>query len=442
MKKLYVTVLLAALFTTSLSAQSDITNDTLVQNGDNVVVTFEVRTDDNSIPRNRKEVILPYLYNGKDTLFLDPVEIYGKNRFKRERQEYHIAGDKDWALGDNQIMKGEVYEYTAQARMKRWMKPAYLGIKRQMVGCACENDLADQPLGQFAFKEPELPARRIPQPQLVNASKEWAIGDDEMEIIFKVSKAEIDPEVYGNAVTFGKILDAVDNIYSNQNMKIEKIEVAGYASPEGTSSFNKWLGENRAKALIDYIISKRPQYGLTADHFRIVNGEENWDGLKRLLQSSGIEEKEEVISVIEDSSLTAETKKSKIKSMDSGRVWKKMLEEIYPQLRCARYLAIYYDSSVDNVIDVVNSANQMIVQGRASEAYELAMTVQSDSRVYNTIGSALMAQGRFEEAMPWFEKAKEFAPQQAQANIDAINAEYDYENQQKQALQEYLRKFE
>jgi Tfp pilus assembly protein PilF len=84
----------------------------------------------------------------------------------------------------------------------------------------------------------------------------------------------------------------------------------------------------------------------------------------------------------------------------------------------------------------------MIVQGRASEAYELAMTVQSDSRVYNTIGSALMAQGRFEEAMPWFEKAKEFAPQQAQANIDAINAEYDYENQQKQALQEYLRKFE
>lgn len=442
MKKIYVTVLLASLFTTSLSAQSSITNDTLVQNGDNVVVTFEVRTDDNSIPRNRKEVILPFLYNGKDTLFLDPVEVYGKNRFKRERQEYHIAGDKDWTLGENQILKGDVYEYMAQAMMKRWMKPAYLGIKRQMIGCACENDLEEQTLGQFAFKEPELPARRIPQPQLVNASKEWAIGDDQMEIIFKVSKAEIDPEVSENAVTFGKILEAVDKIYSNPNMKIEKIEVAGYASPEGTSIFNKWLGENRAKALIDYIISNRPQYGLTSDNFKIINGEEDWDGLRRLLQSSGIEEREEVISVIENSSLTTEAKKSKIKQMDSGRVWKRMLDEIYPQLRCARYLAIYYDSSVDNVIDVVNSANQMIDQGNTAEAYELAMTVQEDSRVYNTIGAALMAQGRFEEAMPWFEKAKEFAPHQAQANIDAIIAEYDYEEQQKQALEEYLRKFE
>lgn len=353
MKKIMATAALVLGFSGLLGAQSKIVNDRIEQSGDNVVVTFEVQTEDNSIPKNRKEVIIPYLYNGKDTLYLDPLEVYGKNRFKRERQEYHIAGDKDWELGDNQILKGEVYQYAAQTGMKRWMKPAQLGIKRQMVGCACENDMPDEMLGQFAFQEPELPPRRIPSPVLADVSKQWAIGDDEMEIIFKVSKIDIDSSVFNNEITFGKILAAVDKIYSNPDFKVEKIQVAGYASPEGSPSFNNWLGENRAKALIDYIITHRPQYGLTKNHLEMVNGDENWAGLKRLLKDSDIGEKDEVIAIIDDNSLAGEVKKSRIKMMEGGKVWKKMLDEIYPHLRCARYLAVYYDSSDDNAVDII-----------------------------------------------------------------------------------------
>jgi len=442
MKKMIMTIVLAAGFIMNLNAQSKITNDRIEQNGDYVVVTFDVATEDNSIPKNRKEVILPYLYNGKDTLYLDPLEVYGKNRFKRERQEYHIAGDKDWELGENQIMKGEVYQYAAQTNLKRWMQPAQLGIKRQMVGCACENDMPDEMLGQFAFREPELPPRRIPSPVFADASRQWEMGDDEMEIIFKVSKIEIDSSVFNNEVTFGKILAAVDKIYSNPNFKVDKIQVAGYASPEGRPSFNNWLGENRAKALIDYIINHRPQYGLTRNHFEMVNGDENWAGLKRLLKGSDIEEKDEVIAIIDDSTLAGEQKKTKIKAMDYGRVWKKMLDEIYPHLRCARYLAVYYDSSDDKAVDIINGANEMLRNGLVDEGYEQIMKVQDDMRAYNTVGAALMLQGKFEEAMPWFEKAMEMNPQQAKANMDAINAEYKYEEEQRQAREEYLRRYE
>ena len=442
MKKMIMTIVLAAGFIMNLNAQSRITNDRIEQNGDYVVVTFDVATEDNSIPKNRKEVILPYLYNGKDTLYLDPLEVYGKNRFKRERQEYHIAGDKDWELGENQIMKGEVYQYAAQTNLKRWMQPAQLGIKRQMVGCACDDDMPDEMLGQFAFQEPELPPRRIPSPVLADASRQWEMGDDELEIIFKVSKIQIDSSVFNNEVTFGKILAAVDKIYSNPNFKVEKIQVAGYASPEGRPSFNNWLGENRAKALIDYIIDHRPQYGLTRNHFEMVNGDENWAGLKRLLKDSDIEEKDEVIAIIDDASLAGEQKKTKIKAMDYGRVWKKMLDEIYPHLRSARYLAVYYDSTDDKAVEVINGANEMLRNGLVDEGYEQIMKVQDDMRAYNTVGAALMLQGKFEEAMPWFEKAIEINPQQAKANMDAINAEYKYEEEQRQAREEYLKRYE
>lgn len=442
MKKMMMIMMLTFGFAAAASAQSRITNDKIERDGDYVVVTFDVATEDNSIPRNRKEVLLPYLYNGKDTLFLDPLEVYGKNRFKRERQEYHIDGDKDWELGENQIMKGETYQYTAQTNLKRWMKPAHLGIKRQMVGCACDNDMPDELFGQYVFQEPQLPARRILAPVLADASRQWAIGDDEMEIIFKVSKIEIDSSVFNNEVTFGKILAAVDKIYSNPDFKVEKIQVAGYASPEGRPSFNRWLGENRAKALIDYIITNRPQYGLTRNHFEMVNGDENWAGLKRLLRDSEVEEKEEVIAVIDDPDLAGEAKKARIKAMDGGRVWKKMLDKIYPHLRCARYLAVYYDSSDDEAVGVINGANEMLRNGQIEEGYEQIMTVQDDMRAFNTVGAALMLQGKFEEAMPWFEKALEMYPEQAQANIEAINAEFRYEEEQKKALEEYLKKYE
>lgn len=424
-------------------AQTIIMNEFMTHDGKDVTVTFDVDTDVKELPKNRKEIIMPYIYNGKDTLYMDVVEIYGKGRYKRERQINAINGDREWELGDNQTLKGEVYHYRAQVPLKRWMKTATLAIRRQMVGCTCEDELGDENLKQASlFEEPALPPRRIPDYILADASRQWDFGQDELEIIFKVSKIEIDSTVFNNEVTFGKILAAVDKIFSNPHYQLDKIKVAGYASPEGPPAFNRWLGENRAKALIKYIIAQRPQYGLTMDDFRIVNGEENWAGLRRVLEGSTMEGKERVIAIIDDPAIPNELKKDKIKWMDHGKTWKKMLDEIYPHLRSARYLAVYYDSVNDRAVDIINEANMLIREGRYAEAYDHVKPVDDDIRAYNTVGVALMMQGEFEKAMPWLKKALDGNTPQAQYNIDAINAEYEYEADQKKALEEYLKKYE
>ena len=444
MKKLFAAVMMMFGAVLLSDAQTVISNESLTHDGTNVTVTFDIDTDVKDLPSNRKEVIMPYIYNGKDTIYMDVVEIYGKGRYKRERQVNAIEGDKDWELGDNQTLKGEVYHYRAQAPLKRWMNPANLGIRRQLVGCACEKEWGEENIteGVPLFEEPALPARRIPEYVLVDASRAWDFGQDELEIIFKVSKIEIDSSVFNNEVTFGKILAAVDKIFSNPYYKIDKIEVAGYASPEGRPAFNKWLGENRAKALIDYIIEHRPQYNLTRDNFRIRNGEENWAGLRRVVATSDLEQKERVLQIIDDENIPGELKKDKIRWIDRAKTWKQMLKDIYPHLRCARYLAVYYDSTNDEAVDIINQANQLIREGKYAEAYEHIKPVDNDMRAYNTVGVALMMQGEFEKAMPWFEKALEANTPSAQQNIDAINAEYEFEAQQKQLLEEYLKKYD
>lgn len=444
MKKILTAAMI--LFGASLmtDAQTVITNESMTHDGTVVTVSFDVDTDVKGLPSNRKEVLLPYIYNGKDTLWLDVMEVYGKGRYKRERQVNHINGDKDWELGDNQTLKGDVYHYTAQVPLKRWMKSANLTIRRQLVGCACEKELEDQNIseGVALFEEPALPARRIPEYVLADAKREWDFGQDELGITFKVSKIEIDSTVFDNEVTFGKILAAVDKIFSNPHYKLDKIEVAGYASPEGRPSFNSWLGKNRAKALINYIIEHRPQYNLTVNDFKIRNGEENWLGLRNALLESDIPEKERVLAIIDNKDISNELKKDKIKWIDHGKTWKKMLDELYPHLRCARYLAVYYDSTDDHAVETINEANDLIRAGKYAEAYDHVQPAAEDMRAYNTIGVALMMQGEFEKAMPWFEKALEGNCPSAQKNIEAINAEYEYEAQQKAAIEEYLKKYE
>ena len=419
MKKLFVMIAMMLGLGAVASAQSLITNETMTREKRAVTVTFDVDTKAGRLSSKKKEVIVPYLYNGTDTVWLDAMEVYGNSRYMREKQVNHINGDKDWELSGRQVMKGDNYTYIDTIAVEGWMRPATLGLRRYIVGCAdCSEPSEERVAEETLFV--------IPQITIADATRYWDFGQDELEVIFKVSKIEIDSTVFDNEVTFGKILAAVDKIHSNPSYKIEKIQVSGYASPEGRPEFNAWLGENRAMALIDYIIEHRPDYGLTRETFEIVNGEENWPGLRKILVASDMDRKEEVITIIDDADLKGEAKKVEIKNMDGGRTWQNMLREIYPHLRSARYLSIYYDSTNDNAVETINAANQMIRETRYAEAYEKVMTVQSDMRAYNTIGAALMGLGRFEEALPWFKKAIDSNCPSAQRNIDAINAEYGY----------------
>lgn len=445
MKKLIVTMIMFMGVSFICDAQTIISDEMMTSDEKSVTVSFVVDTDVRGIPAKRKEVIMPFIYNDADTLWLDQIMVYGKGRYMRERQTNHIQGNKRWGLGDNQIMSrsGKLI-YNDNAPLKLWMTSAKLGVRRQIIGCArCNDGLQDELLAvQELFKMPQLPARRTPQYMLKDAERFWDFGQDELEIIFKVSKAEIDPTVFNNEITFGKILEAVDKIYSNPKYRLDKVQVAGYASPEGPPHFNTWLGENRAKALINYIIAQRDEYNLDMNDFEIVNGEENWVGLRRVVAESNMDRKDEVLAIIDDADIPNERKKLRIEALDYGKTWKYMLDNIYPHLRSARYLSVYYDSADDHAVETINAANQMIREGSYQEALNQLKAVEDDMRAYNSIGVALMMQLKFEEAMPWFTKALEGNCPSAQSNIDAINLEYDYEREQREQMEKYLKQYE
>ena len=99
-----------------------------------------------------------------------------------------------------------------------------------------------------------------------------------------------------NPQELAKIRKMIDELKSDPNVKVNRLDIIGYASPEGTLVTNKRLSEGRAMALRDYLASK---YDFPRNQYYIIFGGENWDGLEKALDTMEIEYKDEVLDIIE-----------------------------------------------------------------------------------------------------------------------------------------------
>ena len=202
------------------------------------------------------------------------------------------------------------------------------------------------------------------------------------------------------------------------------------------------MGENRAKSLINYILANRPQYNLAPDNFTIVNGEENWAGLKSMtLQSQMSEEyKKKIIDIIDSDN--GEARKQALKALDGGKVYSRMLKEVYPHLRNALSLTVYYGNSDDKAVDQINLANSLVRKGEYAKALETVAPYSNDFRAYNTYAVALMMNKEFEKAIPYLEKAIAEGEELAEKNLKFINSELEWEKAKNKDRDEYIKRFE
>ena len=216
-RKRYIIGMLAALaIAGSAEAQVRAEQVEVKKEGRTVAVGFEVPGVPEDMRSRQKMVLRPYLYEGQDTLWLPAAQLYGKIRYKRERQEAALAGDREWTLGERDAMgKEDTLRYAAVASYERWMKQASLGIAYHYEGCGCECCDGHQVVGE------DLPVYVAPVPvmevtseepkrfEVVEAQKRWEFRKRNMQVFFSVGKSVLQPDAYGNRETLDEIMDAI-----------------------------------------------------------------------------------------------------------------------------------------------------------------------------------------------------------------------------------------
>jgi hypothetical protein len=140
-----------------------------------------------------------------------------------------------------------------------------------------------------------------------------------------VAKLDNYPKFNAAAYELARVLEDPDK-------ELLQVWVCGSASPDGLWQDNVNLAQARTDAAVRYL---KEVLDLPADKIHAENLYEDWDRLAELVEASDIQYKEQVLHIIRTKSW-GERKKA-LQVLDGGRVWKVLLKDFFPKIRCVRF---------------------------------------------------------------------------------------------------------
>ena len=109
------------------------------------------------------------------------------------------------------------------------------------------------------------------------------------------------------------------------------------SSPEGKVSWNRTLARRRAEAVKRQLV----ELGVSIDRITVRSCEENWAGLREVVSTSWFgPDKNEILQILDDESLSGTSKKERLTTLDGGAVWSRLIVASMQSLRCVNISAV------------------------------------------------------------------------------------------------------
>ncbi len=390
-----------------------ITPSELQQRGDSLYVVMDFKMNRVNVDSRRSADFIPVLVSPTRTKKLPKVSVKGRNNYKNYRRSQALMSKKQ-AVAYNlnapyEVVKGYRYRddritYRYAMPYEKWMADARLDLQRDDCGCGNVQTMAMERLVDNVSVEKKIiiaPYTVTPYLAYVSAEVEEVKRREianESFLDFAVGKIDIRPEFGNNPVELKKIRNMIEDIRSDKAVTIRSIVITGYASPEGSFAMNKRLSEGRAKALQNYLQSR---YDIPNSQYVINFGGEDWEGLIKLIGISSMDNKQEVLDIIENTTVENGREK-RIMSLAGGKPYQYILKNMFPSLRRV-ICKVDYDVKkfdVDEVKEIIKTRPQNL---SLSEMYVVANQYEKGSQEFNDV----------------FETAVRMFPDDPTANLNA-----------------------
>ena len=251
----------------------------------------------------------------------------------------------------------------------------------------------------------------------------------EADIRFLIQQANLRSSETGSA-EMKALQAAIKEAKENEKKEINKIEVSGYASPDGGMKLNENLAKNRQAASQRYLqqtlkknkVKNAVEANITA---------EDWEGFQKAMENSNIRDKELVLRVLSMYS-DPEEREAQIKNLSA--VYKTIADEILPALRRSRLILTtdLIGKSDDEIRNLAkNDPAQLSVEellyaatltnnaGEKMAIFNKAAELYGDYRAYNNMGELYFADNNIAEARRCYAKALEIKPNDPDVNYNA-----------------------
>ena len=223
---------------------------------------------------------------------------------------------------------------------------------------------------------------------------------------------------------------ALKDAKNDEKKEINKIEVAGYASPDGGLALNEKLAQNRQKVAADFLkrdLKKNKQNNAIESNITA----EDWEGFQKAMENSNMRDKDLVLRVLSMYS-DPEEREAQIKNLSA--VYGTIAEEILPALRRSRLILTTdiigksddeirelakNDPKKLNVEELLYAATLTDDHAEKMDLYAKAANIYNDYRAWNSLGQLYFEEGNIAEARRCYGHALEIQPNDPDVNYNA-----------------------
>jgi len=153
-------------------------------------------------------------------------------------------------------------------------------------------------------------------------------SDSRYSVRYLINLSTLNATLAGNGSELGDLNAFVDRLMADTLLRVEKVGITGYSSPDGPVAFNERLAKNRAQNFKSYVDRK---YDFSKRYkVEVSSVAEDWAMCRQLVARSSMPDRQAVLEII-DSRRTPEAKEAELKKMPAA--WNYMVREILPPLR-------------------------------------------------------------------------------------------------------------
>ena len=251
----------------------------------------------------------------------------------------------------------------------------------------------------------------------------------EADIQFLIQSAEVRSS-QTRSESMKALQAAIKDAKDAERKEINKIEVSGYASPDGGLDLNERLAQNRQKAAANFLkrdlkknkVTNAVESNITA---------EDWEGFQKAMENSNIQDKDLVLRVLSMYS-DPEEREAQIKNLSA--VYGDIKDDILPALRRSRIILTTdligktdeeimelakNDPAQLSVEELLYAATLTENKAEKMELYAKAADLFNDYRAWNSMGQLYFEEGNIAEARRCYAKALEIQPNDPDVNYNA-----------------------
>ncbi len=331
---------------------------------------------------------------------LTPIVIAGRNRWLLWERA------KESKRPENLLQAGKSapIRYHASVPFETWMEHSIISFQESVTGCnSCPQLDENIPVALFDIETVEEIAtnymENFIQPKAEGVKTRHLEGQAYVD--FPVNRIEIYPDYRRNSIELAKIIASIDTVKNDPDCTVSAVSLKGYASPEGSYSNNTRLAKGRTQTLCDYVMS---HYDFPKSIVSTSFEPEDWEGLRRWLEASAIENKDGILAIV-DSNLAPDAKDQKIKATYPTQ-YAFILQQVYPGLRHSDYRIEYVIRTFSNPEEIKRLVKTAPQKLSLEEFYVAANSCEPGSDEFYDI----------------FETAVRMYPDDEIANINAANS--------------------